>query len=147
MTLSIVMGRSTTRVQNDHWRAHWAEWGTRPNRIEPEDQEAIETPEGPRAGAKHPGYPGAHMLSRAAIEPEHEQAITMPEGPHGAMRPGRVGGRRRGERQGQARDQLPTSGRFPEVPDEHAAPPHCTKKMPCKWSAPSPRLRGHARLG
>jgi Bacteriophage HK97-gp10, putative tail-component len=34
------------RVQNDHWRAHFAEWGTGPHRIEPEDQEAIETPEG-----------------------------------------------------------------------------------------------------
>ncbi len=58
------------RVQNDHWRAHWAEWGVGPHRIRPDEEEAIVTPEGPRAGAMHPGYPGAHMLSRAAHEVE-----------------------------------------------------------------------------
>jgi hypothetical protein len=61
-----------SRVQNDHWRANWAEWGTGPHRIEPDDERAIETPEGPRAGADHPGYPGAHMASRAAHEVEAE---------------------------------------------------------------------------
>ena len=60
------------RVQNTHWRAHWAEWGTGPHRIAPDDQEAITTPEGPRAGAMHPGQPGSHMLSRAAHEVEVE---------------------------------------------------------------------------
>jgi hypothetical protein len=46
--------------------------GHRPAPIAPEDQEAITTPEGPRAGAMHPGQPGAHMLSRAAHEVELE---------------------------------------------------------------------------
>ena len=59
-------------VQNTHWRAHWAEWGTSPHRIEPEDEQAITTPEGPRAGAEHPGYRGAHMMGRAAAEVETE---------------------------------------------------------------------------
>ena len=60
------------RVQNHHWRAHWAEWGTGPHVIEPEDKEAIETPQVLRARAHHPGYPGAHMLARAAHEVEFE---------------------------------------------------------------------------
>ena len=40
--------------------------------IEPEYKEAIETPEGLRARAHHPGYPGAHMLAGAAHEVEFE---------------------------------------------------------------------------
>jgi hypothetical protein len=45
-------------------------WGTGPHAIEPDDQQAIETPEGPRARAVHPGQPGSHMLSSAAHEVE-----------------------------------------------------------------------------
>ena len=60
------------RVQNHHWRGHFVEWGTGPHRIEPDDEEAITTPEGPRAGAMHPGYRGANMLGRAALEVEAE---------------------------------------------------------------------------
>lgn len=61
-------------VETHHWRAPMVEHGVRPHRIEPkhdadpETPEALETPEGPRAGADHPGYPGAHAVAKAAAE-------------------------------------------------------------------------------
>jgi hypothetical protein len=69
----------TEHVQNDHWRAHRAEWGTGPHVIAPDDNEAIETPQGPRARARHPGYPGAHMLARVAHEVEVEFPVLAQE--------------------------------------------------------------------
>ena len=55
-------------VENSHWRAGWVEHGVKPHDIEPEDKAAIITPQGPRAGAKHPGHAGAHMVARAVAE-------------------------------------------------------------------------------
>lgn len=63
-------------VETEHWRAPMIEHGVEPHRIEPkhdadpETPEAIETPAGPRAGADHPGYPGAHAVAKAAAELE-----------------------------------------------------------------------------
>ena len=51
---------------NRHYRVGWLEYGTAPRVIEPDDQEAITTPEGPRAAAHHPGTPARHMMGRAA---------------------------------------------------------------------------------
>jgi len=53
-------------ARNQHYRVGWLEYGTAPRVIEPDDQEAITTPEGPRAAAHHPGTPAHHMMSRTA---------------------------------------------------------------------------------
>jgi hypothetical protein len=53
-------------VESDHYRARWVEWGVGPHNIDPKDAEAIQTPEGPRAAAHHPGYAGAHPVAQAA---------------------------------------------------------------------------------
>jgi hypothetical protein len=65
---------------NPHYRATWLEYGTEPRVIEPDEAEAIDTPEGPRARARHPGTRGAHMLLRAMTELEVEfPALAQPE--------------------------------------------------------------------
>jgi len=67
--------RYRSGVESHHYRAPWVEWGVEPHDIEPDDAQAIDTPEGPRAGAHHPGYPGAHPVAKAVAELE----ATLPE--------------------------------------------------------------------
>jgi hypothetical protein len=62
-------------TQNPSPLAHLIEFGVAPHVIEPDDEEAIETPEGPRARAEHPGHGGAFMLARSAAEIE----VALPE--------------------------------------------------------------------
>jgi hypothetical protein len=57
-------------ARNQHYRVGWLEYGTAPRVIEPDDQQAIETPEGPRAAAHHPGTRGEHMMLRATLDLE-----------------------------------------------------------------------------
>jgi len=67
-------------VESEHYRARWVEHGVKPHRIEPDDEQAIETPEGPRAGADHPGFTGFHPVANAAAELEAKgDAILRPE--------------------------------------------------------------------
>ena len=62
----------TSGTENPDWRAHMVEYGTEPHTIRPKrgDQGAgaLDTPEGPRGGAEHPGSHGAFMLARAMEE-------------------------------------------------------------------------------
>jgi hypothetical protein len=70
----------TSGAMNRHYRAGWIEWGTAPHRIEPEDEQAITTPEGLRAGAMHPGTRGAHMAAKAATDLDaHGPEVLAPE--------------------------------------------------------------------
>jgi len=57
-------------VSNDSFLAAWIELGVQPHAIDPEDGEAIATPDGPRAGAMHPGTRALHPLGRAMDETE-----------------------------------------------------------------------------
>jgi hypothetical protein len=70
-------------VENPHWRAAMVEKGVKPHVIEPDSEEALDIPGGidkPVAKVNHPGYPGRHMMSRAAAEVEVETpAILRPE--------------------------------------------------------------------
>jgi hypothetical protein len=55
-------------AENPSYKARFLEYGTDPHEIEPRRADAIDTPEGPRAKAEHPGTEGHHMLARAAEE-------------------------------------------------------------------------------
>jgi hypothetical protein len=57
---------------NPDYRALFVEEGVDPHDLTPRRAEAIDTPEGPRASADHPGHRGSHMLARAAAEVEAE---------------------------------------------------------------------------
>ncbi len=57
-------------ARNRHYQVGWLEYGTAPRVIEPDDQQAIETPEDPRAAAHHPGTRPEHMLLRATLDLE-----------------------------------------------------------------------------
>lgn len=59
-------------TRNPDYRALFVEEGVDPHELRPRRAEAIDTPEGPRASADHPGHQGAHMLARAAAEVEAE---------------------------------------------------------------------------
>lgn len=66
-------------TENPDYRARFAEYGVDPHDLKPRSAEALDTPEGPRAGAHHPGHEGAHPLARAAAEIEAElPAIAQP---------------------------------------------------------------------
>ena len=66
-------------ARNRHYRAGWLEYGTAPRVIEPDDQQALSTPEGPRAAAHHPGTRGEHMALRAAMDLEaHGEHVLSP---------------------------------------------------------------------
>lgn len=53
----------------DH-RARWVEDGTEAHDLRPKRARALDTPEGPRAGAHHPGAEAQHPLAHAAHETE-----------------------------------------------------------------------------
>jgi hypothetical protein len=57
-------------TENRSHKAHWLEWGVKPHKIRPRDAEAIDTPEGARAEADHPGIAAHHPLARAMAEVE-----------------------------------------------------------------------------
>ena len=66
-------------TENPSQVARFLEYGTSPHTIGPEQQEAVETPEGPRAEVHHPGTHGHHMLAKASAEVEAElPAIAQP---------------------------------------------------------------------
>jgi len=76
----------TSGVESHHHVARWVEWGVDPHRIEPEKDtdpetpEALTTPEGPRAGADHPGFRGFHPVASAAAELDAKgEKILRPE--------------------------------------------------------------------
>jgi len=60
-------------VQSHYWIARLVEHGVSGHQIRPKGtkgRRAISTPEGPRAGARSPGFAGRHMVSRAVGEAE-----------------------------------------------------------------------------
>ncbi len=57
-------------THSNSFRARLLEHGTRPHRIEPKRSDALSTPEGPRAGADHPGTQPTHAVARAVAETE-----------------------------------------------------------------------------
>jgi hypothetical protein len=66
-------------AETSHPLAHLLEYGTDPHRLAPDDAQALDTPEGPRAGAEHPGSRAHHMMARAAAELEESlDAIAAP---------------------------------------------------------------------
>lgn len=69
-------------TENPHYVARFVEHGVRRHDLKPtgeRGEEALSTPEGPPAGARHPGHRGAHPLARAAAEVEAElAAIAQP---------------------------------------------------------------------
>jgi hypothetical protein len=80
-TLSVerVAGGYESGTENPDYRALFLEYGTDPHRLAPDDAQALDTPDGPRAAADHPGSRGQHMLARAAAEVEQAlEAIAQP---------------------------------------------------------------------
>ena len=67
-------------VTSSYYKARWLEEGTEPHRIEPKQAQAIDTPDGPRAGAEHPGTEPHYMTRKAAAEVE--QALEEIAQPH-----------------------------------------------------------------
>jgi hypothetical protein len=57
-------------AENPSHKAHWLEWGVKPHKIRPRSAESIDTPEGQRAEADHPGTRAYHPLARAMAEVE-----------------------------------------------------------------------------
>ena len=64
-------------VRSEHYRARWVEYGVQRHEIRPDDEQALDTPRGPRAGADHPGYPGRHPVANAAAYLEANFAREM----------------------------------------------------------------------
>lgn len=61
--------RYVSGVESHDFRARLVEHGVKPHDLKPKDPDgALATPEGPRAGAHHPGHGGAHMVAQAAAE-------------------------------------------------------------------------------
>jgi hypothetical protein len=66
-------------TENPDYRARFIEYGVDAHDLRPRRAEALETPEGPRGGAHHPGHEGTHPLARAAAEVEAElPAVAQP---------------------------------------------------------------------
>jgi hypothetical protein len=66
-------------TENPDFRARLLEHGVGPHALRPKDADALATPEGPRGGARHPGFAGRHMLARAVAEVDAElPAIARP---------------------------------------------------------------------
>ena len=66
-------------TENSRPEAVWLEYGTEPHDLKPRSAQALDTPEGPRAGARSPGTPALYPLARAAEEVEAElPAIAEP---------------------------------------------------------------------
>jgi hypothetical protein len=63
-------GNAESGTTNPRFEARLLEHGVRPHPIKPRSAEAIDTPEGPRAEADHPGIAAHHPLARAAAEVE-----------------------------------------------------------------------------
>lgn len=75
----VAPGTWESGATNQHYTALWVELGVEPHEIRPKRAKAIGTPEGPRAGADHPGSVGAFMLARALAEVAAElPAIAAP---------------------------------------------------------------------
>lgn len=64
----VAPGTWESGATNRHYTAGWVEYGTLPHELKPKRAKAINTPEGPRASADHPGSVGAFMLARALAE-------------------------------------------------------------------------------
>ena len=62
-------GYSSGARNPDH-RARWIEHGTEPHSLLPKDAEALDTPEGPRARAEHPGTEAQAPLAQAMADVE-----------------------------------------------------------------------------
>ena len=64
----------TSGTENPDFRALLVEYGVEDHTLRPRHADALDTPEGPRANAEHPGHDGAHMLAKSA----HEIDATWP---------------------------------------------------------------------
>jgi Bacteriophage HK97-gp10, putative tail-component len=56
----------TSGTENRVWYAHLVNYGVEAHDLKPKRAGALDTPEGPRASAEHPGHEGAYMLENAA---------------------------------------------------------------------------------
>ncbi|MDP1849780.1 MAG: hypothetical protein Q8K79_18485 [Solirubrobacteraceae bacterium] len=65
-----IVGGYRSGVESHYWRARFVEHGVQAHDIRPKGKKALDTPHGPRAGARSPGHAGAHMVARAALEIE-----------------------------------------------------------------------------
>lgn len=70
-------------TENPDHRALWIEYGVEPHRLKPRRRDdapdALDTPEGPRGSADHPGFVGVFPLHRAMHEVEGElEVIAQP---------------------------------------------------------------------
>jgi len=57
-------------VQSSYWKARLIEHEVRPHDVAPKTKQALSTPHGPRAGARHPGQAGTHAVAKAVAETE-----------------------------------------------------------------------------
>ncbi len=63
--------RYVSGVESNYFKARLQEYGVKEHDLRPKDPDgALATPEGPRAGAHHPGHGGAHMVSKGGAEVE-----------------------------------------------------------------------------